>query len=318
MKHDICALGEILVDMSPCGHDSDGDGVFAAKSGGAPLNLLAAASKFGATTAFIGKVGDDIFGRGLIKTVRACGIDGRGLIVDNFHNTTLAIVSLDDSGERDFSFYRRHGADIFLGTDDIDESIIRSCRIFHFGSLSLTDEPARSATLHALGLAKKAGCIVSYDPNYRAPLWESPESAARAMTECIGAVDIMKLSKEELELIGCSAEELILRGISILIVSDGKRGADIYTKDGSTHVDARPSSTVDTTGAGDILFGSFLAAFLSDGRALRDVTLDRACRYLRVAAKMAGMSTEKKGAIASIPERSEFDRAMAEYVNIYR
>lgn len=315
MKHDICAIGEILVDMSPYGCDADGDSVFAAKAGGAPLNLLATAAKFGASTAFIGKVGDDVFGRGLANTVKTCGIDDRGLVIDREHNTTLAVVSLDCSGERDFSFYRRHGADIFLSTDDIDENIINSCRIFHFGSLSLTSEPARSATLHALNLAKKAGCIVSFDPNYRAPLWDSPDAAVKEMTAHLDAVDIIKLSKDELELIGCTADELIGRGISIVIVSDGKCGADVFTKEGVAHVDARPSNTVDTTGAGDILFGSFLAAFLADGGNLRDITLEKAEKYLRVAAEAAGISTEKKGAIASIPEKSVFDRAMAKYVS---
>lgn len=312
MKYDICALGEILIDMSPIGNDDSGDPKFAAKAGGAPLNLLATASKFGMSTVFIGKVGNDVFGRQLKETVNSCGIDGAGLITDRKHNTTLAIVKLDEAGDRDFSFYRRHGADIFISPEEINEALIRSSRIFHFGSLSLTDEPARSATEKALRIAKESGCIISYDPNYRAPLWDDEKTASQMIKKHLDKVDIMKISRDELEMIKLSEKELIDMGITALIVSDGKKGADIYTKEGSAHIGARPSSTIDTTGAGDILFGSFLAAFSSDLCKIDTLTLQKATGYLSVAVQISGISTETKGAIASIPDRSVFDRAMAQ------
>lgn len=312
MKYDICALGEILIDMSPIGTDDAGDPKFAAKAGGAPLNLLAAASKFGISTVFIGKVGDDLFGRQLKETVSACGIDDAGLITDKGHNTTLAIVKLDETGDRDFSFYRRHGADIFISPEEINEDLIRSSRIFHFGSLSLTNEPARSATEAALRIAKESGCVISYDPNYRAPLWSDKKVATQMIKKHLDKVDIMKISRDELEMIGLSEKDLINMGIVALIVSDGKKGADIYTKDGSEHIDARPSRTIDTTGAGDILFGGFLAAFLADRCRLDTLTLQKAAGYLSVAVRISGISTETKGAIASIPEKSVFDRTMAQ------
>lgn len=312
MKYDICALGEILIDMSPAGNDGAGDPQFAAKAGGAPLNLLATASKFGMKTAFIGKVGDDVFGRQLKERVHACGIDSAGLITDSEHNTTLAIVKLDETGDRDFSFYRRHGADIFILPNEVNEDLIRYSRIFHFGSLSLTDEPARSATEKALRIAKESGCIISYDPNYRAPLWKDAKDAIQMIKKHLDTIDIMKMSRDELEMIGLGEKDLIGMGISALIVSDGKRGADISTKEGSIHIDARPSDTVDTTGAGDILFGSFLAAFSADGCTIDTLTLRRATEYLSVAVQISGISTETKGAIASIPEKTVFDRAMAQ------
>ncbi len=312
MKYDICALGEILIDMSPIGNDASGDPKFAAKAGGAPLNLLATASKFGMSTVFIGKVGDDVFGRQLKDTINTCGIDSAGLITDGEHNTTLAIVKLDETGDRDFSFYRRHGADIFISPEEINEALISSSQIFHFGSLSLTDEPARSATEKALSIAKESGCIISYDPNYRAPLWDDEKTASKMIKKHLDKVDIMKISRDELEMIELNEKDLIDTGITALIVSDGKNGADIHTKEGSAHIDARPSSTIDTTGAGDILFGSFLTAFSADRCKIDTLTLQKATGYLSVAVQISGISTETKGAIASIPDRSVFDRAMAQ------
>ena len=153
MKYDITALGEILIDFTPSGRDSAGDLIFARKAGGAPVNLLATVSKFGGKTAFIGKVGNDMFGSFLRETLKNAGVSDEGLITDNLHNTTLAFVALNSEGDRDFSFYRNFGADVFLEKEDINADIIRNSRIFHFGSLSLTAEPVRSTTEYALDIA---------------------------------------------------------------------------------------------------------------------------------------------------------------------
>ena len=184
MKYDITALGEILIDFTPSGKDSAGDLIFARKAGGAPVNLLATVSKFGGKTAFIGKVGNDMFGSFLRETLKNAGVSDDGLITDNLHS----------DGDRDFSFYRNFGADVFLEKEDIKADIIRNSQIFHFGSLSLTAEPARSTTEYALDIAKKAGCTVTYDPNYREPLWKDKATAIEKMKLHLDKVDILSFT----------------------------------------------------------------------------------------------------------------------------
>ena len=230
MKYDITALGDILIDFSPMGVDDAGDPVFVRKAGGAPLNLLATVAKFGGIAAFIGIVGEDMFGRYLVQVLRDNGIDDRALVMDPYHNTTLAFVQLDASGDRDFDFCRKTGADTYLAETDVDEDLILQSRIFHFGSLSFTAETARRASLHALKIARDAGCIITYDPNYRAPLWDCEESAIRWMREGISFADITKVSKEEARMIaGATDVDDCIQyiqdlGVGVVLVTDGANG----------------------------------------------------------------------------------------------
>lgn len=306
MKYDITALGEILIDFTPAGKDANGDLIFARKAGGAPVNLLATVSHFGGKAAFIGKVGNDMFGGFLRQTLKNADISDEGLITDKLHNTTLAFVALNADGDRDFSFYRSFGADIFLEKADINEVIIKNSAIFHFGSLSLTNEPARSATEYALNIAKKAGCIITYDPNYRAPLWESGETAVKMMKLHLDKVDILKIAKEELQMlfsenIKDAVNKAFSYGIKIILVTDGANGAELYMKDSHIKLPAEKFNTVDTTGAGDIFFGTFLGEWIKNKSTLENITFDRCAEYLKKAIYIAGKSTEKHGAIASIP-----------------
>lgn len=304
-KYDITALGEILIDFVPDGVDCVGDSRFIRKAGGAPLNVLATAAKAGLKTAFIGRVGDDLLGDFLIDTVKSCGIDSGYIKKDSLHNTTLAFVELDDKGDRRFSFYRTYGADRFIDVDDVDEELIADSRIFHFGSLSLTDEPSYSATKFAVKSARKNGCIITYDPNYRAPLWNSPEKAAERMAALLPYVDIIKLSVEELRMISGrkGVGFLFEKGVRLALVTDGDKGADLFFGGETRHIPAIKAETVDTTGAGDIFLGSFISGFIRNNKNFDEITFDDAMKITQKAVFISGKSTEKYGAIASIPDK---------------
>lgn len=311
MKYDITALGDILIDFSPMGVDDAGDPVFVRKAGGAPLNLLATVAKFGGKTAFIGKVGEDMFGRYLAQVLRDNGIDDRALVLDPAHNTTLAFVQLDASGDRDFDFCRKTGADTYLDVCDVDENLIRQSRIFHFGSLSFTAETARRASLHALQIAKEAGCIVTYDPNYRPPLWGCESTAIHWMRESLAFADVIKVSKEEAQMIAGAADieecirYILERGVTAVLVTDGANGITYGMDNARGFVPAVPVQAVDTTGAGDIFFGTFLTCFLRGGAELSALTETSVRNYIAKAAAIAAQSTKLRGAIASIPEFGE-------------
>lgn len=307
--YDIVSLGEILIDFVPDGIDDFGDEKFLCKAGGAPLNVLATGAKFGLDTAFIGKVGNDIFGKKLKKTLKENRIDESSVKVDMLHNTTLAFVKLDENGDRDFSFYRNFGADIFIDKSDVDTEKIAKSKIFHFGSLSFTDEPMKSATLFALETAKKNGCIISYDPNYRPPLWKCEADAVKAMRENLSYADIVKLSRDELTLIAktdniADAIGIIHSyGVSAVVVTDGAN--DVYFSMGNGIV-CLPSikvNAIDTTGAGDIFFGTFLTGFVKDGADMNGLDNEKMKRYVTKAIEKSAESVTKKGAIASIPEK---------------
>lgn len=308
MKYDITALGEILIDFAPVGKDDAGDPIFARKAGGAPLNLLATVAKFGGRAAFMGKVGKDMFGDFLRETVKNAAIDDTALVTDESHNTTLAFVALNDEGDRDFSFFRNYGADVFLSKTEVKKEVIENSAIFHFGSLSLTNEPSRTTTEYALDLAKSSGCVVSYDPNYRAPLWENEETAVAMMKKHLDKVDILKIAKEELQMllgedVPAAIKAVQALGVSVILVTDGGNGASLYMGENSLSLPAARVETVDTTGAGDIFFGTFLSEWIENGSTLENITFEKAVEYLKTAICVAGKSTESYGAIASIPEK---------------
>lgn len=311
---DIAALGEVLIDFTEAGFGEDGMKLFEQNPGGAPANLLTVASHMGYRTAFIGKIGTDMHGAFLKKTLQNEGIDTGALVEDPDYFTTLAFVEIDAKGERNFSFARKPGADTQLRVEDLDQDVLKNCRIFHFGSLSLTDEPARGATLAAIRMAKEAGALISYDPNYRAPLWTSREAAIEEMKSVIPMVDIMKISDEEsLMITGAksyeeAADQILAQGVKLVALTLGGDGVLMATKEKKEVVDAFRMDAVDTTGAGDSFWGGFLSRFLAYDKKVEDLTWEeiRTCAISGNA--VAGLCVQKRGGIPAIPKREEVEQ----------
>ena len=320
MKHyDVVALGELLIDFAPYSVNEAGYPVLSANPGGAPGNFLAALTKYGCRTAMIGKVGDDAFGKALVKTLEDAGIDARGIRIDPNVFTTLAFVSLDASGNRDFSFARKPGADTCLTPEEVDEELIADAKVFHFGTLSLTDEPAAWATRHAIELAKRHGALISLDPNLRKPLWKREEDAREAIEWSLHQADIVKISDEEIDwLWGFSPEEgaeKLLReyGVSLVYATLGPKGC--YAANGTNRVTVQSPSgihVVDTTGAGDIFGGSAMSQFIRCKKTPADLTETELRRIVSFACTAASLSTQTHGGIASVPEYSDVTRKMEE------
>ena len=309
---DVVALGELLIDFAPHSVGETGYPVLAANPGGAPGNFLAALNRYGCSVALIGKVGDDMFGRLLVNTLREAGIETRGVRVDPDWFTTLAFVALDESGNRDFSFARKPGADTCLRPEEVDEALIAQARVFHFGTLSLTDEPAASATREAVSLAKKHGLLISLDPNLRKPLWKREEDAKAAMEWSLRQADIVKISDEEVDFLwGLSPEEgaeklLTEFGVRLVYVTLGPKGCTAATRQARVTV-ASPAGirVVDTTGAGDIFGGSAMSRFLKTGKAPEELTEAELREIVTFACCAASLSTQKHGGITSVPEEAE-------------
>lgn len=311
--NDVIALGELLIDFTPIKSKSDKE-AFEINPGGAPANVLACLSKLGRKTAFIGKVGNDHFGKFLYNYLKEKKIDVSSLKFTNDANTTLAFVHLDKKGERSFSFFRKPGADIILSIKDIDYKIIKDSKIFHFGSLSLTDEPARKATFDAVNYAKKEGLIISYDPNYRKPLWKNINDAKKYI--CLGSkfADIIKVSHEELELITSRRDlndgtsMLYDMGISIILVTLGEKGAYYKYKGGKGLLKTYKVKVIDTTGAGDAFMGAIL--YKLSGKSLDEINNLHKNEFeqtVNFANATGALTTTKKGAIPSMPGLKEIN-----------
>ncbi len=305
--YDVTALGELLIDFACVGADENGYPTLAAKPGGAPANLIAALCAYGSKTAFLGKVGDDAFGQLLLDTMQRIGAETRGIIVDPGVFTTLAFVTFDERGERSFSFARKPGADTRLRFEELDLSLIDECRDFHFGTLSLTHEPAREATKRAVAYAKAAGKWISFDPNLRRMLWDDLEQAREQMLWGLGQADIVKLSDEEADFLwGCepedSLEKLHALGVRLAFVTLGAEGC-IYSGNGARGCVPAPGgiSPVDTTGAGDIFGGSMLSRLLQSGKALGEISAQELHDAAEFACCAASLSTEQFGGISSVP-----------------
>ena len=315
---DVVALGELLIDFAPQSVNEWGYPTLAANPGGAPGNFLAALNKYGRKTAMIGKVGDDMFGRLLIDTLKRSGIDTGGVIVDGNVFTTLAFVSLDGAGNRDFSFARKPGADTCLNPGEVDENLIASSRVFHFGTLSLTNEPAASATRRALELARNHGLVISLDPNLRKPLWESEGAAKRAIEWSLRQADIVKISDEEIDFLwGLSPEDgarklLEEYGPSLVYATLGPEGCYAATSECQVTVGGPKGIRVlDTTGAGDIFGGSAMSRFLGYEKAPSDLTAAELEAIVSFACTAASLSTQKYGGISSVPEPAEVEAMLS-------
>lgn len=309
---DVVALGELLIDFALLDTDADGYPTMAAHPGGAPANFLATLTKFGAKTALLGKVGTDAFGKMLVETLKKAGIETRGLIAAEDVFTTLAFVTLDEHGDREFSFSRKPGADTCLAFEELELSLIDEAKIFHFGTLSLTDEPARTATYQAVAYAKKKGKLITYDPNLRKPLWKDLDTAKEQLLWGLSQADVVKISDEEVEfLFGLGVEEgaryiLNTFGVKLVFVTCGADGCYFKNALAQGKVPALSGiSVVDTTGAGDIFGGSAVWKLLQIGAAPETLTEAQLREIVTFACAGAGLSTTKSGGISSVPDYEE-------------
>ncbi len=306
---DIVALGELLIDFTEAGQGKDGMKLFEQNPGGAPANLLTATSHMGYRTSFIGKVGADMHGEFLRKTLQKEGVDTSALVEDASYFTTLAFVEIDENGERNFSFARKPGADTQLRKEELDKTLLTNCKIFHFGSLSLTDEPAREATLEAIAIAKEAGALISYDPNYRPSLWQSREAAIKEMKAVIPSANVMKVSDEEsLLLTGKAsyeeaADALLAMGLNLVAITLGSAGVLVATRDRKEIVEAFRTEAVDTTGAGDSFWGGFLSYFLSCKKPIEKLEWQEIRKCAVTGNAVAGLCVQKRGGIPAIPTK---------------
>ena len=311
---DVVALGELLVDLTQNGLSEQGNTLFEANPGGAPANVLAMLRKLGKSCAFIGKVGRDSFGDMLERTVREAGIDTRALYRDAEIPTTLALVHTFPNGDRDFSFYRKPGADIRLSAEELDEGLLGDCRIFHFGTLSLTDEPCRAATVRALELAREAGALISFDPNLREPLWSSLDEAKKQIAWGLARCDILKISDNELLFMtgesdfdtGSAKLRAAYPNIRLLNVTAGADGSYSYYDALRVFEPAcKRGGVIETTGAGDTFCACVLNVVLERG--LDGLSAGDLRAMLRFANTAAYIVTTRKGAIRSMPEREQVE-----------
>ena len=306
---DVVALGELLVDFVCKETDEIGYPTLVGKPGGAPGNYLAAVKKYGGSCAMIGKVGEDAFGRLLCQTLADAGIDLSGVIRAEDCFTTMAFVTLDETGNRHFSFARKPGADICLRSDEVNEALIRDCRVFHFGTLSMTDDPAREATRYAIRLAKAQGKVISLDPNLRKPLWNDLNEAKEQMLWGLRQADVVKISDEEVEfLFGLGVQDgaqyiLDHYPVKLVFVTCGADGCWFQNRNAGGHVDSlKDIKVVDTTGAGDIFGGSAVWKLLQTGKRPEDLDEAELTQIVSFACRAAGLSTTKHGGISSVPD----------------
>ena len=308
---DVVALGELLIDFTENGTSSQGNPIYEANPGGAPCNVLSMLTKLGKKTAFIGKVGSDIFGNRLKATLDEVGIDTSNLVMDEEIRTTLAFVETFPDGDRDFSFYRNPGADMMLREDEVDTELLRDTKLFHFGTLSMTHDEVRSATKKAIDVAKEAGAVISFDPNLREPLWRSLDDAREQVAYGLSRCDVLKISDNEIQWF--TGEEDFDAGIRklreqydipLIMLSMGKDGSRAYYKD--MRVEVAPflqEKTIETTGAGDTFGACCLYHVLKYG--LGSLDEEKLTEMLTFANAAASIITTRKGALRVMPEEAE-------------
>lgn len=315
-KYDVIALGELLIDFTMNGQSDQGNNMFEACPGGAPCNVLALLNRMGKKTAFIGKVGEDQFGRLLRDTITEAGIDASNLKTDKKVNTTLAFVHTFPDGDREFSFYRNPGADMMLSEDEVEPSFVGQTKIFHFGTLSMTHDGVRAATKKAVQAAKDGGCLVSFDPNLRPPLWTSLDLAKEQMEYGFSVCDILKISDNEIQFV--SGKEDYDEGIAylqekyqipLILLTMGKDGSRAYYKGMRAERPGFPVKTIETTGAGDTFCGSSLNYILEHD--FSNLTEEELGEMLTFANAAAAIVTTKKGAIRAMPAREEVQELIA-------
>jgi len=307
---DVVALGELLIDFASKSVDAAGYPTMAANPGGAPGNFLAALNAYGKKTAFLGKVGDDAFGHLLLGTLNQAGIETKGIVVDPTVFTTLAFVTFDETGDRSFSFARKPGADTQLTWEEVDKTMIDDAKVFHFGTLSLTGEPARTTTQKAVAYAKAQGKLITCDPNLRKPLWATMEEAKEQILWSLQQADVVKISDDEVDFLwGCTPEEgadklLKEYGVSLAMVTLGPKGCYLKTANAVCNAPGPKVSPIDTTGAGDIFGGSAVSRLLDLNKDIADLTEEDLAFIGCFATTAASLSTEFVGGIPSIQDKA--------------
>lgn len=320
LKYDVVALGELLVDFTENGMSSQGNPVLEANPGGAPCNVLSMLQRLGKNTAFIGKVGNDSFGNMLIDVVKEQGINTDNILLDDEVHTTLAFVHTKEDGDRSFSFYRNPGADMMLRKSEINEKLFESTKVFHFGTLSMTDDNIAETTKYAVKKAKEIGLIISFDPNLRPPLWKNLEIAKEQMWYGISQCDILKISDDEITFL--TGEENITKGVekilqkyqpALVCATQGKNGSTAYYNGKSIFCEAfLRKDTVETTGAGDTFMACVLNTVLERG--LNLLTNDDISDMLRFASAASSIITTKKGALKVMPQKDD----VISFINNYK
>ena len=310
-RYDVTALGELLIDFTENGLSGQGNPLFEANPGGAPCNVLAMMNRLGKKTAFIGKVGQDQFGRTLKASLEELGIGTENLLLDKNVHTTLAFVHTAEDGDRDFSFYRKPGADMMILAEEVQEDLIASSRVFHFGTVSMTDEPTRGATVKALEYARKHQVMVTFDPNLRPPLWRNLQEAKEQIWYGLSQCSAVKMSEEELEFI--TGERSLDRGVEavrnrfdipLICITMGKQGSKAYYGDAAVEkAGFVQEHTIETTGAGDTFCASMINYILDHGiQGLTEKDLEEMLTFANAAASII---TTRKGALRVMPTREE-------------
>lgn len=312
---DFISVGEILIDFAPFGQKEDR--AFQQNPGGAPANVACVLAKLGMNTAFVGKIGDDPFGASCKHALEAVNVCTDYMPVSKEYPTTLAFVCLDENGNREFSFYRDHTADVNLNLEDIAKIKDVPAKIFHFGSVSLTAEPARTATLKAVEQAKANGSLISYDPNLRLPLWDTPEHAKQAILDTMNLADILKISEEEAEFLfgtnDCAkAAQMISEQyhIPLIIITRGPKGCYAFVNGKGYQSYAYDLKTVDTTGAGDSFLAGVLYQWLKLDKGIGELTESEIDYMFDFANATGSLVTTKKGAIPAIPSVEQIEACM--------
>lgn len=313
MTFDILTLGELLIDMFPAevGRGLAEVSAFRPKPGGAPANVAVAASRLGAKTGFIGKVGEDIFGHYLEQVLTKEGVDTRGLRFDSQARTTLVFIALSDENTAEFVFYRNPGADMLLEPGELDYGLLATTRCLHFGSLSLIVEPSGSATRAAVEAARRAGALVSFDVNYRPTLWQSAPGALERVREIIPAVDLIKVNETELRILSGQdalapgAGALLSMGPKLCVITLGQIGSYYQTGEGGEFVPAFRVKTVDATGCGDAFIAGLLTRLVLDGKQLEDLSTERLGAALRFANAVGALTAQTLGVIPALPNAGQ-------------
>ena len=321
--YDAVAIGELLIDFVHKGNNENGYPIMHANPGGAPGNFLSVLAKYGLNTGFIGKVGNDAFGSMLIDTLSRSGIDTSGVVADDNVFTTLAFVTLDAHGDRTFSFARKPGADTMLQSAELKNDMIQNTKVFHFGTLSMTDEPVREATKQAVVTAKKSGALITFDPNFRAPLWKYKELAAEQMLWGVKQADVIKVGSDELRLLldddlQTAAHRLVADfGVKLVLVTMGKEGCYYVNQncDGAMPT-FNEVATIDTTGAGDIFGGSAVYKMLMTQTKPEELTKKQLNEIVTFANAAASISTTRYGGIPSIPEKEEVEKFLLAHKSV--
>jgi len=313
---DVLCLGELLIDFTAVKLTKSDKCLFERNAGGAPANVAVQLSRLGTSSGFIGKVGNDSFGRFLTRTLSQNNVSTEGVILDDDALTTLAFVQLDEFGERTFSFYRKPGADTQLHFSELNMELIGKCKVLHFGSLSFTHEPAKSTVLGVLEYARAKGIVISYDPNWRPHLWGSVQEGIAGMRLGLKYCNILKLSEEELILVtGCEdieegIESLIAQQIKIALVTLGSKGSVVALPNAIRYVPPYTVEAVDTTGAGDSYLGAFLHRLLSSRKTIDELSIDEVAEWGRFANVAGALCASRIGSISSLPTLDEIEKCL--------